>query len=244
MANPILIFLAGSGTRLRPYLKEPVAHKSLVPLDDGTTITSRMIGQIHQLREEGLISDIHVVLGNAAEAMEEYIRAMEPKLIVHMNNEFATTNTAASARYGLNEMTEDTVLCMDGDVVLDIDILRQCAASADHNVIVSKPAEGPCEDEAVKAKYDEETGQIAAMGKGVPGQAEAVGIYKIPRPAVAELLNGDGLANKYFDDVLSIYAEAGHRLVALDIGRLPVTEVDDLGDWNRAREIVKETKKE
>ncbi|KAG9393670.1 Nucleotidyl transferase [Carpediemonas membranifera] len=237
MAPPALIFLAGSGTRLRPHLEKPVAHKSLVPLPDGSTITSRQIKQLHTLREEGLISDIHVVLGNAAEAMEAYIRELETGLTVHMNEQHATTNTAASARIGLQEMTEETVVCMDGDVVMDIDILRQTARDAECNVSVLRPEAG-LDDECVKCDYNASTGRIHHLGKGIEGQAEAIGVYKVPRAAIVELLCGEGLANKYFDDVLSIYAERGGALKAIDITGLQVTEVDELADYQLAQAIV------
>ncbi|KAG9391908.1 hypothetical protein J8273_6797 [Carpediemonas membranifera] len=232
---PALIFLAGNGTRLLPHLEEPQRHKSFVPLPDGNTIVSRQIKQLRTLREEGLIADIHVVLGNVAEEMEAYIRAIEPGLVVHMNHDYNTTNTAESARIGLQEMTEESVVCINGDVVMDIDILRLSARDEQNNVAVIC---GDIDDECVKAHFDEQTHMIERLGKQIGGQGEAIGVYKVPRAPMVEFLNGKGLTNKYFDDVLSIYCEHGGALKAVDVTHLKATEVDEMADYEAAIAIV------
>ncbi|KAG9391873.1 Aminotransferase class-V [Carpediemonas membranifera] len=239
-AIPALILLAGDGDRLeQAKLGHPIAHKSLIDLGHGQTIISRMLSQLQRLRVEGYVSEIHIVVGHAKDAIVAAARDVEPEVIVHDNEDYLSHKTSGSARVALEEMTANQrVVVLDGDVVMDEDVIRRVVTFPKTNLAVSRPAvvgtELP-EADAVKVDYDRLTCQLKAIGKDVSGVGEAIGVYQVKTKEAVDTLRRIG-DQRWFDDMLWECKEDVCHV--LDVTGLPAAGVDVLADIAVARAIV------
>ncbi len=242
---PALLLLAGDGSRLLDSMpaSNRYPHKAMAELGD-ETIVERLLRQLQSLRGEGLVGEIHAVVGSHAAELSDYMMKVEPRLVIHTNAAWATTKTSGSARIGLDALLQaghTRALVCDGDIVCHTDILRRAAAYPKPCVAITRPSViGVVKprEEAVKAAFDRVSCVLHKTGKDVDGVGEALGVYHVdiaPTVAASKEIGDD----VFFDDVISVMA-SGSPIRALDITGLYCTEVDDAEDLAVARRIVKE----
>ncbi len=141
---------------------------------------------------------------------------------------------------GLLRLRGHDVLCLNGDVVFDHEVLPRLTGSASSSLAVKYGTVG---DEEVKFRTDAE-GWIQSVSKTVVGGlGEAVGINLVM--ARDMLLLVDQLAacgdQEYFERGVEGAVQRGARFRAVDVSDLRCTEVDfaeDLERVNRERSHI------
>jgi choline kinase len=226
----VVILAAGMGTRLgRPY------PKPLTPLADGRSILRQQLD--HMRQGFGPEARITVVVGFKMDLIME--AAADDASFVY-NELYDQTNTNRSLLKALRLAPPGGVLWLNGDVVFVpglLDELRPHLAADRSFVAVN--TESVAEEE-VKYTLDGD-GFVKELSKQVVGGlGEAVGInYVAAGDRDTLIAHLERCADQdYFERGLeTAIAEAGLRVVAVDISRYGCVEVDFEPDLVRANEI-------
>lgn len=227
MRHPTVIILsAGVGSRLgSPY------PKGLTPLGNGETIFSR---QLRTFREFGLT--VMVVVG----FKKELIMEADPHVLYVYNANFDTTNTSKSLLCGIKHVHHADVLWINGDVVFDIEVIRQLLEKEGSWVVVNNAQVG---EEEVKYTTDP-GGYVNAISKRVEKPlGEAVGINLIEAAHLAsfrEKLKAVGDQDYFERGMELLIREKAHLFRPLNVDAGACVEVDFKEDLKRARMIVKD----
>jgi choline kinase len=230
----VIILGAGLGSRLGRPLPKPLTR-----LEDGRTILERQVQAVRTAL--GPQVPVTVVVGFMAETVVR--EAPSGVRFVH-NLAFATTNTAKSLLAGLRSTPAGGVLWLNGDVVLDPEVVergRPWMAQEQTVVWVNTAAVG---DEEVKYTLDGR-GFVRELSKTVRGGlGEAVGVNYVAagdRALLAEHLDACGPQDYFERGLETAIAAAGLRVRPLDISGLLAIEVDDENDLARAnRELTRQ----
>ena len=226
MRHPkVIILSAGVGSRLgSPY------PKGLTPLGNGETIFSR---QLRLFREFGLT--VVVVVG----FKKDLIMEADPHVLFAYNANFDTTNTSKSLLCGIKHVHDEDVLWINGDVVFDIEVIRQVLEKGESWVVVNNAQVG---EEEVKYTTDSR-GYVNAISKQVKNPlGEAVGINLIEAAhleSFKEKLNAVGNQDYFERGMELLIQEKGGLFRPLNIDDGACVEVDFKEDLKRARMIVK-----
>ena len=165
-----LILAAGFGSRLAPITDN--LPKSLVPVN-GTPI---LFKQIENLHENG-ITDITVISGYKAEALEGAVHGRWPEIRIIESVDYASTNNMYSAWLGREAMGGEAFLMMNADVFFDASVVTSLLAFEGENAIVTDV--GRYLEESMKVV--ERNGSLVHISKAVTPE-EALGasidVYK------------------------------------------------------------------
>jgi choline kinase len=223
-----IILGAGSGSRLGKQVPKPLVYVS-----KGCTILDVQLAFLTQFLST---DDILVVVG----FRKELIERRYPHLRYAYNDQYATTNTAASLFVGLQETGEEDVLWLNGDIVLDSNVLSLLERYTAHNLVwVNMNRVG---EEEVKYTLDNE-GYIKEISKSIKNAlGEAVGINLIKREDVAVLRSCLDRCNRadYFERALQFAIERGVKLVPVDVEDRFCVEVDYQEDLERVQSFVQQ----
>ena len=226
----VVILAAGMGTRLgRPH------PKPLTPLADGRTILRQ---QLDNLRGSfGPDARITLVVGFKMDLIME--AAADEAAFVY-NELYDQTNTSKSLLKALRLAPPGGVLWLNGDVVFVpglIDSLRPQLEAGTSFVAVNTDSVA---DEEVKYTLDGD-GYIKELSKQVVGGlGEAVGINYVAAADRDTLIRHlERCADQdYFErGIETAIAEAGLRVVAVDISEYGCVEVDFEPDLHRANQL-------
>jgi len=237
-----MVLAAGAGRRLRPYTDS--LPKALVPVDGETTILDIAL---RNLAAVGL-TDVTVVVGYAAEAVEARRAAMERNhgvriSLVH-NDRAEEWNNAYSLWLARDHFAQGALL-VNGDTVHPVSVERTLLASRGPGVLLAIDNVKKLADEEMKTVFDAD-GQLVRITKQMdPAQAhgEYIGATLIePHAAagLAEALEATWRRDPqlYYEDGYQEYADRGGEVRAAPIGDVPWVEVDNHDDLARAREIA------
>ncbi|HDQ39938.1 MAG TPA: phosphocholine cytidylyltransferase family protein [Desulfonatronum sp.] len=217
-----VILAAGVGSRLgRPFPK----CMSLLP--DGEQILGR---QIRIFRDVG-IREIYVVSGfKQSLIMEEF-----PDVFYKYNPFFYITNTSKSLLRALEHMNDD-VIWTNGDVVFDREVIEAVAAHVGNAVAVDRKR---CGAEEVKYRADEQGNLLEISKHVVNPHGEAVGVNKVLRESVPDLVHSLTLCqdDDYFEKGIEQCLHGGVAFHALDISAHRCIEVDFDEDLREARRM-------
>ena len=165
-----LILAAGFGSRLAPITDN--LPKSLVPVN-GTPI---LFKQIENLHENG-ITDITVISGYKAEALEGAVHGRWPEIRIIESVDYASTNNMYSAWLGREAMGGEAFLMMNADVFFDASVIASLLAFEGENAIVTDV--GRYLEESMKVV--ERDGRLVRISKAIAPE-EALGasidVYK------------------------------------------------------------------
>lgn len=239
-----IVLAAGGGTRLRPLTDD--LPKTLLPVtEDGRSILELAVGN---LAEVGL-TDITVVTGHAAHAIEEAQPILEKRyevcLSLRFNDRFATWNNAYSV-WLVRDVFSQGALLVNGDTVHPADIeQRLLDARGQAPVLLAVDDDKALGEEEMKVNLDD--GRLTRITK-LMDPAEADGEYIGLTLVEAEA--GEALADAlqatferdpglYYEDGYQELADRGGEIRAVPIGAgVAWVEVDDHADLARSREVT------
>ena len=120
-----IFMVAGKGSRLQPLtLKHP---KSMYKLDENTTLLQRMVGLI---KKHDANADIVLVTGHMHRSIEEQVEGVR----FIYNPFYEVTNSIASLWFAKEELVDDSVVLIDGDIVMSEELIEE---------ILCKPVDKP-----------------------------------------------------------------------------------------------------
>lgn len=219
-----VILLAGMGSRLgRPH------PKALTPLASGESILARQLRLL-----DGFGLQPRAVVGFKMDLIME----AAPHLLFAYNPNYDATNTAKSLLCGLNQIDDEDVLWMNGDVVFEPGVLEGVLKTPDSVVAVNNARVG---DEEVKYTLNRD-GFIDRISKRVEKPlGEALGINLVRaehlagfKRALAEV--GD---NDYFERAMELLIEReGNVFRPVDVSESLCVEIDFDADLERANKLI------
>ena len=203
----LVILAAGMGSRLGKNLP-----KAIIKLSEENDILACQLNSFNGIIDT---ENVIVVVGYKKELIIE----QHPSLNYVFNANYATTNTSKSLLCALNEISDEDVVFINGDVVFSSETARKISHCSETTFMVNtdKTAE-----EEVKYRLNE-SGKIIELSKQViNANGEAVGINYISRTDLLivkkELYNVDDM--DYFE-------KAFENLIKKDVIKILPTYVGD-----------------
>ncbi|MBB6170083.1 choline kinase [Nocardiopsis mwathae] len=238
-----MVLAAGAGRRLRPYTD--TLPKALVPVDgDDTAI---MDISLRNLAAAGL-TDVVVVVGYCAEAVEERKEALERRHGVELTlcyNDKAEEWNNAYSLWTAREYFSEGVLLVNGDTVHPVSVEETLLAARGPELLLAVDNVKTLGDEEMKVTLDA-SGHLRNITK-LMDPAQAAGEY-IGATLIEGSLDGrlaDALKatwerdpQLYYEDGYQELVNRGEKVATAPIGKVDWVEVDDHTDLNRAREIA------
>ncbi len=235
-----VILLAGMGSRLEELTAS--TPKSLLPIGPSTTLEH----MIRKLTAHGIRS-IVVVCGHLQEAIEQYLQRTFPRVEITIlrNPDYQTTNTGYSLLLAREQLTGETFIKLDGDVIFAEEILARLVTADDgwSYACVDRTA---IDEEVIKVRCDEE-GTISRIGNDVPvasAAGESIGVERIDASSCAALFATlDAMVadpanhQSYCEVAYDAIVQAGEPFKALDITGLDWVEIDTLEDYQLAQRL-------
>lgn len=237
-----IVLAAGEGKRLRPLTDN--VPKTLLAVDGSITILD--IG-LRNLAKVG-ITDISVVVGYRAEAVEARLDALQKRhgvTITLIDNDKATVWNNAYSLWLARDVFAQGALVLNGDTVHPSSVEETLLGARTAGVVIALDDRKSLADEEMKVVLDEQ-GRLAHIHKGLDPAAvsgEYIGVTLIEPEAAAGLaqaledtFNGD--PSLYYEDGYQLYADRGGEIRAASIGEIDWVEVDNHADLARAQEIA------
>lgn len=248
-----VILAAGMGSRLMPLTKD--IPKPLLKINE-ITLLERMIKNC--INQD--ISYFIVVTGYNKDKVTVFCDELEEDYNIEIktvfNEKYDLTNTSVStylASRFIEENMQDDFILINGDNVVDPEIIARIAASENTGMIIDNFKE--LNEESFKLIIDDESfneektianGKINSIGKGLDissSSGEFIGISKVIIDDVAEFnrilerLIEENPQN-YYDYAYKDLSEIKTINFVLTNG-LEWTEIDDHADWEKAQILVK-----
>lgn len=252
-----VILAAGMGSRLMPLTKD--IPKPLLKINE-ITLLERMIKNC--INQD--ISYFIVVTGYNKDKVTVFCDELEEEYNIEIktvfNEKYDLTNTSVStylASRFIEENMQDDFILINGDNVVDPEIIARIAASENTGMIIDNFKE--LNEESFKLIIDDESfneektianGKINSIGKGLDissSSGEFIGISKVIIDDVAEFnrilerLIEENPQN-YYDYAYKDLSEIKTINFVLTNG-LEWTEIDDHADWEKAQILVKKLEK-
>lgn len=218
-----IILAAGIGSRVGNQLP-----KCLLNLPQGDSIIA---SQINLLRKSG-VREIIGVVG----FKKEFIMEKHPDIVYKYNPFYHLTNTSKSLMLAMEGITEDDVIWLNGDVFLEIEVLKKVLSKKGNIIAVNKAI---CGKEEVKYRTNSH-GEIKKISKKIAkAEGEALGINKITKQDFAIFLENLRACddNDYFERAIEISIAKGMKFFPVDISDCKCIEIDFKKDFERAKEI-------
>jgi len=247
------ILAAGIGQRLRPLTDDK--PKALVEVA-GRSFLSRMIAQLVAVG----VTELVVATGYCEPAVERALSTCPIPWVLRRNDAYDRTQNSVSLHACADALlrggAQDTFK-LDGDVILDVEILRRLKQTLESSrcdlvaAVDPKPGLGA---EEMKVQLDPaRPDRIVAFGKHLDPKAsagESIGVELIAARVVSPIVDAlgalvtSGTTNLYYEDVYDRLLRTQHPLDvrAVMVGDLPWTEVDTAEDLARAGEIANRTR--
>ena len=232
-----IILAAGKGTSLQPLtLKTP---KSLYKLDRHSTVLQRMVRSIRKYDQK---AEIVVVAGFM---YEHVLREVERENVIIVRNPFyAITSSIASLWFAKKYLERDNVTILSSDIVLEDRLVEEviCQNTDKPYVLVdSGKTEG-------KYNVQVQNDKICVMSKSLSSFfAQYVCVTKLDAVSSRFLMEeidtmiNDEMYGQLFEDALvQMIFENDFDLYYKDIKDYSWTEVDNVDDLIKAREVQKQ----
>ncbi len=219
-----LILAAGFGSRLGHDVP-----KALIKIAGKTIIEH----QLDNLAAHG-VTDVWIVTGFKGDEVRAV--AARPGVRFVDNPMYMDTNTGKSTLVGISAVPEGGVLCLNGDVVFDDEIVPLVTSDPETTSLAVDPR--VCGDEEIKYRIRE--GRLQALSKQVHGEGEAVGINFIAANDRAlyrralEYLEMQAYFERAIEHMLPFTAKP---VRCVPVGELRAMEIDFPEDLEQARAL-------
>lgn len=239
-----IVLAAGGGTRLRPLTDD--LPKTLLPVtDDERSILELAVGNLASVG----LSDITVVTGHAAHAIEAVAPMLEEKyevsLSLRFNDRFATWNNAYSV-WLVRDVFSQGALLVNGDTVHPADVQRRLLdARGQAPILLAVDADKSLGEEEMKVNLEDgRLTRITKLMDPASADGEYIGLTLIEAEA------GEALADAlqatyerepglYYEDGYQEHVNRGGEIRAVPIGvGVAWVEVDDHADLARSRIVT------
>lgn len=232
-----IILAAGKGTSLQPLtLKTP---KSLYKLDRHSTVLQRMVRTI---RRYDHTAEIVVVAGFM---YEHVLREVERENVIIVRNPFyAVSGSIASLWFAKRYLERDNVTILSSDIVLEDRLVED---------IICKNTDKPyvlVDSSKITGKYNVQIheNKICVMSKDLSSfYAQYVCVTKLDAVSarflleeIDEMVNNEMYDQLFEDALVQMIFENDFDLYYKDIKGYSWTEVDNVDDLIKAREVQKQ----
>jgi L-glutamine-phosphate cytidylyltransferase len=237
-----VILAAGMGTRLAAAAAG--LPKCMVPVA-GRPIVDRMIERI----AEAGIGELVVVTGYQAARLEAHLAASSHPLAraatCVFNERFAEWGNFYSKLVAERAVGDDGFLALDGDVVMDGDLLpRLLAAPGPIALAVERRAD--LGDEEMKVRVDADGRAVELNKRMAPADAlgEFLGVERVDAEMAGQVfaalrsLIDRGETGEYYERAYELLMQRGVPFRIADITGCRWTEIDDAADLAYATELV------
>ncbi len=244
IAKPMkaIILAAGMGTRLQSVTGG--MPKCLVKVG-GVALLDRLIERIG----EAGIEEVILVTGHRAEELREHVSGIDHPLaqsavFVH-NDRYADMGNFYSLLVAEEATSGSSFIKIDGDVLMDSEILPNVMAAPGPAVLAVDKRQGMGEEE-MKVRLNAE-GHIIELNKRMdPSQAagEYIGVDRVDAEITGavfdmlRLLMEVGETDEYYERAYERLMQSGTRYVVADVTACKWTEIDDDDDLERAEQMV------
>ena len=247
-----VILAAGMGTRLMPLTKD--IPKALLKIKD-VTLLERMIKNCINADIKKFIVVVGYNKDKVIDLCPKIAEKYDIEIKTIVNEKYDVTNTSVStylASKYIEENDRDDFILVNGDNVVDPEIITRLAASKNTGMIIDNFKE--LNEESFKLIIDDESfnedksianGKINSIGKGldIPSSTgEFIGVSKVVSDDVAEfnrilerLIEED--PQNYYDFAYKDLSQIKTIDFVLTNG-LEWTEIDDHTDWDNAQVLV------
>lgn len=247
-----VILAAGMGTRLMPLTKD--IPKALLKIKD-VTLLERMIKNCINADIKRFIVVVGYNKDKVIDLCPKIAEKYDIEIKTIVNEKYDVTNTSVSTHLAskyIEENDQDDFILVNGDNVVDPEIITRLAASNNTGMIIDNFKE--LNEESFKLIIDDESfnedksianGKINSIGKGldIPSSTgEFIGVSKVVSDDVAEfnrilerLIEED--PQNYYDFAYKDLSQIKTIDFVLTNG-LEWTEIDDHTDWDNAQVLV------
>jgi choline kinase len=242
-----MVLAAGAGRRLRPYTD--TLPKALVPVaesaDGDTTILDIALRNMAEVD----LTDVVIVVGYRARAVEERKTALESKYGVSLtlvHNDKAEEWNNAYSMWLARDYFSNGVLMVNGDTVHPVSVEKTLLSGRGPDILLAVDSEKTLADEEMKVALSA-TGRLSRITK-LMDPAEAYGEYigaTLIEPAAAGPLadaleaTWRGNPDLYYEDGYQELVNRGGEIAVAPIGTVDWVEVDNHDDLEKARRIAK-----
>jgi choline kinase len=233
-----VVLVAGVGSRLRPLTDD--RPKALVEVG-GVPLLLRSVRVLRAAGVEHLI----LATGYREAAVQAALADCAMAVTCCLNPAFDRTQNSVSLALCESAVGGKAFFKLDGDVLFELAVLERLE-SAQAELAVAVDERRALDAEAMKVTVDGPS--IAAFGKAIAVEqafGESIGIERVAEGAAATLFAAlraridGGETQLYYEDIYSELIGAGRlRAVAVAVGDLPWTEIDDHSDLEQANEMV------
>lgn len=242
-----IILAAGAATRLRPLTEH--TPKCLLPIAGSPLLRWTLDAVVH-----AGMAEVAVVTGFESERIRTFLKNNYPfhRIRFISNPYYHRTNNAYSlllARRFLEDRAgriASGFLLLDSDIMFDrriLSVLRE--HPADNRLAVR--VRGVHNEEEIRVEVDE-LNRVKRIGKDVPAErtfGESIGIEMFSQAAAARLyevlehrVRSGGGRTEFYEASFQVLIDEGCDLRAVDIGELPVVEIDTPADLQEAQQLA------
>ena len=235
-----VVLAAGAGRRLRP--RTDCLPKTLVALDDGTTVLERILSNFAAVG----IGRATVVVGYCASAITERLGELEQATGVELDlidNPHGETRNNAYSLWCARDALPPGALLVNGDTLHPASVQEALLSVAGQRITLAIDALKELGDEEMKVQATDS--RLTAIGKPLPHRSfgEYIGVAWIPPAAAGDLIAS--LARVWHADHDAFYEAAFQDMVSrgaaidlLPIGDVDWIEIDSLEDLAKANRLI------
>lgn len=235
-----IILVAGQGRNLQPLtLSRP---KTLYKLDGETTVLQRLVRSIRRYDKK---AEIVVVIGFMYKHIQ---KELEDDNVLFVHNPFyAATSSMGSLWFAKDYLQRENVTIINGDIVMNDSLMNDaiCAYTDVPYVLIDSTKR-----DGNKYNVQVQGDKVCVMSKNL---TEFIGNYAsvVKLDAVSarfvleqlELMVNEGMYNLFFEDALvQMIFDKNFELYFKDIKEYDWTEIDNVDDLLKARQIQSESK--
>ena len=233
----LIILIAGRGRRLSPFTDE--VPKSLVKVD-GHEILDWQLNTAKYFK----FSEIILVGGYKLNILKNFVNSQYDKLNIKIinNPDYLTSDNIVSLRLALEEVGNEEVIIMNGDLIFHREIFKNIISSSYINSIATIRKE--CNEEDMKVKVKDGIAiELSKQVEEISGEdmdyiGQALGIYKIGNVRMLKSLIKSINKKQHFNEAINQMILKMPVNIE-DITNYPAIEIDTPEDLTEAQDIFK-----